>query len=70
MCIIAQVYFRLEKDLIFFIFDFRIDRIRLMYSFLFLFLFFSPLKGNLKKIFYCNEMLLWDFIGRKIGKFN
>lgn len=68
MCIIAQVYFRLEKDLIFFIFDFRIDRIRLMYSFLFL--FFFPLKGNLKKIFYCNEMLLWDFIEKKIGKFN
>lgn len=49
MCIIAQVYFRLEKDLIFFIFDFRIDRIRLMYSFLFLFLFFFPIKGKFKK---------------------
>lgn len=25
MCIIAQVYFRLEKDLIFFIFDFFVS---------------------------------------------
>lgn len=50
----------------FFTFDFCIDGIRLMYSFLFL--FFS-IEGKFKKKIYSNEMLLRDFIGGKSENF-
>lgn len=50
----------------FFTFDFCIDGIRLMYSFL---LLFFSIEGKFKKKIYSNEMLLRDFIGGKSENF-
>lgn len=64
MRIIVEFYF--GKRFNFFTFDFCIDGIRLMYSFL---LLFFSIEGKFKKKIYSNEMLLRDFIGGKSENF-